>query len=191
VWRFRAVLSRARCVIVGRLSCNTTTPLSNHASFLHALGNFRYLPNCASSLSFSPYPGELLRVQMFSSMKFLLRLVKKLGGIRISVACRNSAVLLGFLSFVGFAEAATAAAPTFTPAAGAYTNVQTVAIATTTAGASIRYTIDGSTPSATAGILYAGPVTIGATTTLKAIAYKTGSTTSAVTCASCLIMDIF
>ena len=39
------------------------------------------------------------------------------------------------------------AAPTFNPAAGAYGPAQTVTISTTTGGASIRYTTNGTTPS--------------------------------------------
>ena len=79
------------------------------------------------------------------------------------------------------ASAVTVANPTFSPAAGTFTTIQTVTIATTTSGASIRYTIDGTTPSSTAGTLYSTPVSIGATTTLKAIGFKSGDTSSAVT----------
>ncbi|HTB81514.1 MAG TPA: chitobiase/beta-hexosaminidase C-terminal domain-containing protein, partial [Opitutaceae bacterium] len=46
-----------------------------------------------------------------------------------------------------------AGAPSFSPAGGTYTTTQTVTISTTTGGASIRYTTDGSTPSETAGTL--------------------------------------
>ncbi len=53
-------------------------------------------------------------------------------------------------------------------------------ISTTTGGATIRYTIDGSTPSETAGTIYSGPVNISSTTTLKAIAYESGMTDSAI-----------
>ena len=40
----------------------------------------------------------------------------------------------------------TVAAPTFNPPAGAYGSAQSVILSSTTAGASIRYTTDGSTP---------------------------------------------
>jgi hypothetical protein len=76
------------------------------------------------------------------------------------------------------------ATPTINPGTGTYTSVQSVTISTTTAGASIRYTTDGSSPSETAGTLYSGTVTVGATETLKAIAYKTGMTDSAVATAA-------
>jgi sugar lactone lactonase YvrE len=72
------------------------------------------------------------------------------------------------------------ALPVFSPIAGTYTVAQSVAITSTTAGASIRYTTDGSTPSETIGTLYAGAVTVGATTTIKAIAYKATLADSAV-----------
>ena len=64
-------------------------------------------------------------------------------------------------------------APTFTPAAGTYTTAQNVTIACATAGAEIRYTLDGSNPTATSA-LYSGPIAISATTTIKAIAFKDG-----------------
>ena len=41
------------------------------------------------------------------------------------------------------------ATPTFSPAAGTYSSAQTVTISTTTGGATIRYTTDGTTPSET------------------------------------------
>lgn len=70
--------------------------------------------------------------------------------------------------------------PTFDPAGGAYTSGQTVTIATTTEGASIRYTVDGSVPSSTASTEYTGAVPVSATTTIKAIAYKDGMSDSTV-----------
>jgi len=68
----------------------------------------------------------------------------------------------------------TVAAPTFSPAEGSYTAAQTVTITTSTEGAQIRYTTDSSVPSSTSGTLYAEPLQVSATTTIRAIAYKTG-----------------
>jgi uncharacterized repeat protein (TIGR02543 family) len=51
-------------------------------------------------------------------------------------------------------------------------------------GATIRYTTDGSTPSSTVGTVYTGPVAISTTTTLKAIAYKSGMNPSAIASAN-------
>ena len=52
-----------------------------------------------------------------------------------------------------------------------------------TGGATIRYTINGSTHSETVGTLYGGPASIGSTTTLEDIAYESGMTGSSVTSA--------
>jgi 6-phosphogluconolactonase (cycloisomerase 2 family) len=74
-----------------------------------------------------------------------------------------------------------AAAPVFDPAPGTYHDPRDVAMTTATAGASIRYTTDGSTPTATSGTVYAGPVPIAANTVLRAAASGAGLTTSVVT----------
>jgi hypothetical protein len=73
------------------------------------------------------------------------------------------------------------AAPAFSPIAGTYTSAPSVTITSTTSGASIRYTIGGAAPTSTTGTVYSGPVSMGATGTLQAIAYKTGYNTSSVT----------
>jgi hypothetical protein len=73
------------------------------------------------------------------------------------------------------------AAPTFSRVVGSYSNPQSVTINTTTSGASIRYTTDGSTPTPTTGTVYSAPVSIAGSSTLKAIAYKSGMPDSAVT----------
>lgn len=68
------------------------------------------------------------------------------------------------------------ATPTFNPAAGAYTGP--ITISTTTSGATIRYTTDGSNPSETNGTVFATPITLTSNTTIRAIAYKAGMTDS-------------
>jgi formylglycine-generating enzyme required for sulfatase activity len=73
-----------------------------------------------------------------------------------------------------------AVAPVFAPGQGNYTLTQNVTITTTTPGAGIHYTTDGSTPDE-ASALYTGPVALDATGTLKAVAVKSGWNNSNVT----------
>ena len=49
-----------------------------------------------------------------------------------------------------------------------------VTITSSTAGASIRYTTDGSNPTSSTGTVYSGPFNVSNLTTVKAIAYKDG-----------------
>lgn len=65
----------------------------------------------------------------------------------------------------------TVATPTFNPAAGEVEAGTEVTIATTTEGAKIYYTTDGSDPDNTSQE-YTGAITVDETTTIKAIAYK-------------------
>ena len=66
------------------------------------------------------------------------------------------------------------ATPTFTPEAGTYNSSQDVVITTTSEGATIYYTLDGTVPSKTNGIQYSAPITVSETMTIKAIAVKDG-----------------
>jgi hypothetical protein len=75
-------------------------------------------------------------------------------------------------------------APTFSPPAGSYLSAQSVTISTTTPGAYIRYTTDGSTPTSTVGTLYSGSINVGVSQTLKAIAYESGWAESTVATAA-------
>ena len=79
-----------------------------------------------------------------------------------------------------------AAVPTFSPVAGNYLNPQTVSISDTTAGASIYYTTDGSTPNI-GSTLYSAGISVSASQTLKAIATAPGYSTSAVASAPYVI----
>ncbi len=69
-----------------------------------------------------------------------------------------------------------AAPPTFSPVAGSYSGTRSVTLSTSTAGANIYYTTDGSTPDYTS-TLYTGPILVSATTTLHAIAGVIGTCT--------------
>lgn len=66
----------------------------------------------------------------------------------------------------------TAVTPTATPSAGAVASGTEVALATTTPGAKILYTTDGSAPTA-ASSLYTSPIKVTANVTIKAIAIPT------------------
>ncbi len=84
-----------------------------------------------------------------------------------------------FVSFKAGTQSTTTATPTFSPAAGTYSTAQTVTISDATPGASIYYTTDGTTPTASS-TPYTGAVTVSSSETLNAIAVATGFATSAV-----------
>ena len=67
------------------------------------------------------------------------------------------------------------AAPAFNPPAGTYAGTQSVTLSDTTAGSKIYYTLDGSTPAPNTGTtkLYATPIAVTQTATIKAIATST------------------
>jgi hypothetical protein len=72
-----------------------------------------------------------------------------------------------------------AATPTFSPAAGTYNSVQTVAISTTTPNATIYYTTDGTTPT-TSSSIYEGIISVASTETVEAVAIASGYSLSAI-----------
>ena len=72
-----------------------------------------------------------------------------------------------------------AATPTFSVAAGTYSGQINVGLATTTANAVLRFTTDGTTPTA-ASEVYTAPILVSTTTTIKAIAFAYNHTPSPV-----------
>ena len=75
------------------------------------------------------------------------------------------------------------ATPAFSLAEGIYTSVQSVTISTTTDGATIYYTTDGTEPT-TGSSVYSSEISVGETMTIKAIAAKEGMITSSVASAT-------
>lgn len=71
------------------------------------------------------------------------------------------------------------AAPTFSPASWASGSTLSVTLSCATNGAAIHYTIDGSTPTASSPT-YSSAISLSATTTIKAIAVKSGMADSAI-----------
>jgi hypothetical protein len=82
-----------------------------------------------------------------------------------------------------FNGAQNAAAPVITPDGGSFGATQSVTLTTTTANASIYYTLDGSVPTP-ASNLYTGPISISGDITLNAIASAAGFVQSGVSSAT-------
>jgi len=73
--------------------------------------------------------------------------------------------------------------PVFDPPGGTYDSAVEVVITTSTLGTTILYTTDGSDPDSNTPV-YAGPILVSETITLKAKAYRTGMQDSAIATAS-------
>ncbi len=81
-----------------------------------------------------------------------------------------------------------AVAPTFSPAEGTYASPQSVTISTTELNGAVHYTTDGSAPTS-AGAIATGPITVDATTTVRAITVAPGKADSAVATAAYVIVS--
>jgi alpha-tubulin suppressor-like RCC1 family protein len=95
--------------------------------------------------------------------------------VSVSATLRAKAFISGWtpsdtLSANYLLNLAAAATPTLVPTPGTYAAAQTVTLSSATAGALIRYTLDGADPTPWSPV-FAGPFAIAGTTTVKAIAY--------------------
>ncbi len=71
----------------------------------------------------------------------------------------------------------TAATPAFSPAGGTYTSATSVTLSDATAGAMIYYTTNGTAPSSYSA-KYSGPISVGASAIIQAVAVASGYTNS-------------
>jgi len=96
------------------------------------------------------------------------------GNVRVKIT-RNtgatSSVNIDDLELTDFLCENCVATPTFTPPAGNYSDPINVTIACATAGATVRYTTDGSTPDESS-TMYDNPIPVATPTTIKAMAWK-------------------
>lgn len=81
----------------------------------------------------------------------------------------------------------TAAAPTVSPNGGTFTGPVSVTLGTATAGATIRYSLDGTTPTSTSPA-YTGPFSVSKTAVLRARTFANGFSDSAETSAAFTIV---
>lgn len=121
-----------------------------------------------------------------------------------AVSVSVSLTIKAIASKTGFLDSAVASAayvingaastPTFSPVAGSYGPAQNVTLSSSTSGATICYTINGSTPAssspgscASGSTQYVSPIAVSTSLTIKAIATKTGFSDSSVASASYVI----
>ena len=100
---------------------------------------------------------------------------------KVYVGTANGLAVYGLGTFL--------ATPVITPAGGTFTNSLSVSITDASPGASINYTLDGSTPT-TNSALYTGPFVITNSTGIRARAFKPGAVDSVVASAI-LVRDMF
>jgi chitobiase/beta-hexosaminidase-like protein len=88
------------------------------------------------------------------------------------------------------------AAPTFSPVAGSYSSAQSVTLSTTTSGAIICYTTDGSDPAAStpgtcsAGSTYSTPISVSVSETIKALGTKAAYSNSTISSAAYTLVTV-
>ncbi len=78
---------------------------------------------------------------------------------------------------------------TFSSVRGFYETAFQLTLSTDISGGTIRYTTDGTAPTTTSGSMYADQIPITATTVIRAIAYNSGGTVSAVVTHSYLFLE--
>ena len=99
----------------------------------------------------------------------------------ITPTIANGKVYVGTTTGIGVfgLSSAIALPPTFSPAPGVYLTGQSVSLSDATPNATIYYTTDGSNPS-TSSPIYSSPISVNATTTIKAMATAPGYGNSSV-----------
>lgn len=164
----------------GTLASNTVnvtfvTPLTvSPASVNVALGASRTFSVSGQTVTWSASAGTITQGGVFTAPSTMP------ASSAVTITATGSAGQTGTAKVTLAQPETPVAAPTFNPLAGTYAAAQSVTIVSTTAGASIRYTTNSANPSETAGTLYSTAFSVGATTTVKAIAYKSGMADSPV-----------
>lgn len=117
--------------------------------------------------------GSFTRMPEWTSSTHIRTAILHNGNMIIGYGSSNT----GALQRINLSVPQVVATPTATPAAGQVSSGTLVTLNTETGGASIYYTLDGSTPT-TSSTPYTGPIVINNSTTIKAIAVKTGMSDS-------------
>lgn len=138
--------------------------------------------NVVDLSTITTYPPDHVYTVRYSTA--VARYIRYLGGDLPGMGSHSN---ISEMEIWGGTASGTVMAPTFSSTGGTYEGTQTVTISCATVGTSLRYTLDGTMPTATTGKLYTDPLRIAQNTTLKVIAYTAGMTSSPVTTSVYLI----
>ncbi len=157
----------------------TITTVTNPADITVASGTAVSAITFPTTVSVTKSNGTTDTVSVVWSTTAVPVYVATTSGAYVFTGTVSGTTLTAKVNVIVGAAAQTVATPTFTPEAGNFTAAQSVTIACATTGASIYYTTDGTTPTASS-TAYTTAIPVAATTMIKAIAVKTGMTNSAV-----------
>ncbi len=160
--------------------CTSNLPLSTNPQYYNLPAGWLQITRQGNTFSFQISPDGVTWTSVSAPVTLTMPTNVLAGLAVVSDGDISSATFID----VGVTPASATASPTFNPPAGSYDSSQTVELSTTTSGALIRYTLNGSTPTTTTGALYSGPITISSTTTVNAIAYINGLTNSSIASAN-------
>lgn len=182
--RSAIVIRRTPTAVQSSLSVSLASPLNLARTPVGASVRLQAVPVAAGSNiakvefydgaellgSTSAAPWELTRAFLATGVHALTAVATDQSGkIASSPLARLQVVASGESLHAPFAPAA--ATPTFSLPSGGYEGAQTVSIASVSAGATIRYTTDGSSPTRTRGSVYSGPITLATSSVLRAVAF--------------------
>lgn len=135
-----------------------------------ASGTDKYGPGCFAAIDGYSYEGKVGTWSGSSNSVTLKASSNQVRVTQIVVTCTTGGT-------------PTCATPSFSPAGGSYASAQNVTISTTTEGAAIHYTLDGTEPNANSAT-YSAAINVSSTTTIKAIATADGYNNSSVATAT-------
>ena len=165
---YQQVATPTASVSTGSYSSDQSVTLSTSTSG----AEIRYTLDGTAAKAESPLYSTPLSVSGNGTVKVLHAVALKAGMV--------ASAALEVIITINYAQVST---PQFLPVAGSYQGVQSVGISAD-AGATVRYTSDGTSPTAAAGTIYTSAVSLPNSATLKAIAFQTGKADSTVAIAA-------
>ncbi len=148
-----------------------SAPVSVSLSTLAAGGVIRYTTDGSAPNARSPQYTGPITISTAMSLN------------AISVLSDGSESGMASSTYVVGSAGGQVAAPVFSHAAGSYGSPIQLTLSSSTVGATIRFTTDGSVPGPSSPA-YGGPIPLSAATTVRAMAFKPGMTASAISQAS-------